>query len=147
MVKTESILKYKLSCLFKYIFLCLLKSVSVSVIYGIHYLKIFILFQACVASCNAAIRRLVSVKLFLDLHIANKKDVYGRIPIDLVTNFVRTKKDRINKMIGLSYYDSSRKGYLTPEVVLFLSEKSHFLQKFFHLIQKLVQKLECELEI
>lgn len=47
----------------------------------------------------------------------NSHDPYGRVPVNSIDTYLRLRKDKMNKIIALSYYDSSGKGFLTDDVI------------------------------
>uniref|UniRef100_A0A914RLM0 Uncharacterized protein n=1 Tax=Parascaris equorum TaxID=6256 RepID=A0A914RLM0_PAREQ len=45
----------------------------------------------------------------------NSHDPFGRVPVDSIHTYLRLRKDKMSKIIALSYYDSIGKGFLTDD--------------------------------
>ncbi|VDK44983.1 unnamed protein product [Anisakis simplex] len=61
------------------------------------------------------LRAFIPSNLFMSLLTAYNDDQFGRIPVQVVIDYLRLRKDKMNKIITLNYYDSNGKGYLTDE--------------------------------
>lgn len=58
---------------------------------------------------------MMSAKIYMSLLLLNKeKD--SVVPIDSIIEYLHAKRNKTMKFIALQYYDSSGKGFLTPEV-------------------------------
>lgn len=55
----------------------------------------------------------------MNLHQISDAEDEERVDVDFITEYLVTKKDKLSKLIHLHYYDSTSKGYLSIEVIIF----------------------------
>uniref|UniRef100_F1KRN3 Serine/threonine-protein phosphatase 2A regulatory subunit B'' subunit gamma n=1 Tax=Ascaris suum TaxID=6253 RepID=F1KRN3_ASCSU len=72
-------------------------------------------YRKALRDCSPLIRTFIPPTTFMCLQSMNSHDPYGRVPVNSIDTYLRLRKDKMNKIIALSYYDSSGKGFLTDD--------------------------------